>query len=106
MKTRKPKPSLVTLGFMEPQLEDCYLLDVVTVRNESVLAERGRVNGSMCALSDSQDSESEGIEKMLKPNGNCRRDGSAGLPSSSSSSVSSEEFNSAREGIKYIILST
>lgn len=106
MKTRKPKPSLVTLGFMEPQLEDCYVLDVVTVRNESVLAERGRAGGSHLALSDSQDdSESEGgrmMEKMLKMNGAVgRRNGSAGLPSSSSSSVSSseEEYNSARDGI-------
>ncbi len=106
MKTRKPKPSLVTLGFMEPQLEDCYVLDVVTVRNESVLAERGRACGSHLALSDSQDdSESEGgrmMEKTLKMNGAVgRRNGSAGLPSSSSSSVSSseEEYNSARDGI-------
>lgn len=99
MKSRKPKPSLLTLGFMEPQLEDCYMLDVVTIRNESVLAERGRVETSNCAFSDSQDSETECIEKMLKLNGNGRRNGSAGLPSSSSSSVSSEEFNSAREGI-------
>ncbi|CAL8135584.1 unnamed protein product [Orchesella dallaii] len=101
MKQRKPKPSLLTLGFMEPQLEDCYLLDVMTIRNESVLAERGRRNSVHCVHSDSQDSESEGMEKVLKLNG--RRNGSAGLPSSSSSSVSSssEEFNSAREGSYY-----
>lgn len=89
---RKPKGSLVTLGFMEPQLEDCYVLDVVTVRNESVLAECGVNDGRSGVLSEG-DGSSTGIANALR-----REIHGSSAGESESESVSSEEFNSAREG--------